>query len=507
MVKINLNELLKNQFGYDAFKQGQKEIIERVLNQEDVLGVLPTGSGKSICYQLPAKILPGLTIVISPLTSLMIDQVKELKAIQYKRVAAFNGMVDWNERRQILNNISTYQLLYISPELFQAKEVIDAFKKINISLIVIDEAHCISQWGYDFRPDYLRIINQIKSLGNPTVLALTATASEAVRVDIKTALNKPNMNEIIYPIDRDNIIMAVEKVKDEIEKKDKILNLLTKHDVPTLIYFTSRKKCEEVSAYLAHHLNKHVTYYHGGLENSDRLMIQQQFMNNQLNIICCTTAFGMGINKKDIRLIIHYHLPLEIESYIQEIGRAGRDGNESVSVLFFNKNDVYIPLNIIENQFLSEEKLRSVLNDLDKLNEIPKLKYEVENYLDINEIQWRNLKFQLENHGMINKHKLIKDQNEWVKFSEAMVKQNNKQETIKQTDLNRMINWINTKSCLRVALYKKFQSTLKQPLTYCCSICDFDLNKWETEIYPIKENKNKNWELKLANILQVGEYN
>lgn len=504
---MNLNKVLLEHFGYQSFKQGQKEIIESVLNEDDVLGVLPTGSGKSICYQLPAKILPGLTIVISPLTSLMIDQVKELKAIKYKGVAAFNGMVDWRERKDILNNIKSYQLIYISPELFQSKEVIDILTKVEISLIVIDEAHCISQWGFDFRPDYLRILKQIKLFGNPPILALTATASEVIRRDIKDALERPYIKEIIYPIDRDNIIMVVEKVEDEIEKKEKILKLLSKHDVPTLIYFSSRKKCEEVSAYLAHHLNKRVTYYHGGLENSDRLMIQQQFMNDQLSIICCTTAFGMGINKKDIRLIIHYHLPLEIESYIQEIGRAGRDGNESVSVLFFNKSDVYIPLNIIDNQFLTSDKLRQVINNLSELNEISQTNPPIENYLDINEIQWRNIKFQLENHGMINKNEIIKNNDKWEDFTKMAIEQNTSQALVKQTDLNTMLNWINTESCLRIALYDKFQTTIKQPLTYCCSVCDFNLYKWQTEDYRINEYNKENWEAKLANILQVGEYN
>ncbi|HLR60614.1 MAG TPA: RecQ family ATP-dependent DNA helicase [Pseudogracilibacillus sp.] len=505
MKKINLETELDKHLNFKSFKPGQKEIIELILKGKDVLGVLPTGSGKSLCYQLPAKILPGLTVVISPLTSLMIDQVKELKAIHYKRVAAFNGMVDWTERNRILNNISTYKLLYISPELFQSREVINALQNIKISLIVIDEAHCISQWGYDFRPDYLRLINNIKLLENPPILALTATASHTVRSDIKNALSRPDLVEVIYPIDRENIIMNIEKVTDELDKQQKIIDLLTKNDVPTLIYFSSRKKSEEVAAYLTKHLNREVAYYHGGLENSDRLMVQQQFMNNQLNIICCTTAFGMGINKKDIRLVIHYHLPLQIESYIQEIGRAGRDGKESVSILYFSQNDIYLPLNIIENQFLAKEELTMVLRNLSNLEKISKNERDMETHLAINETQWKNLKYQLENHGMIKEGKFIKNETKWLKFIQLMIEQNESQELIKQNDLRKLVEWASTDDCLRVELYKSFQSTLKTPLSYCCSSCDFDVSQWYSDRYPIKQKNEQTWQSKLAEILQIGE--
>lgn len=436
----------------------------------------------------------------------MIDQVKELKSIQYKGVAAFNGMVDWKERRRILNNISDYKLLYISPELFQSNEVMSVLKSINISLIVIDEAHCISQWGYDFRPDYLRVINQINILKNPPILGLTATASKNVRKDIKNALNRPNMSEFIYPIDRDNIIMNIEKTEGELDKQKRIMNLLTKHNVPTLIYFSSRKKCEEVSHFLSEQLNKKVAYYHGGLENTDRLMIQQQFMNNQLNIICCTAAFGMGINKKDIRLIIHYHLPLQIESYIQEIGRAGRDGEESVSILYYSENDIHLPLNIIENQFLLQNELKNAITKLSKMDKISKNETEMENYLLINEIQWENLKYQLENHDMIREEILSKNKDKWVNFIEAMIEQNESQKMFKQNDLYKLVDWIKTDKCLRVELYKNYQITLKKPLTYCCSSCDFEISKWTTNNYPLKEASNQTWLDKLANVLQVGEY-
>jgi len=235
-------------------------------------------------------------------------------------------------------------------------------------------------------------------------------------------------------------------------------------------------------------------------------MIQQQFMNNQLNIICCTAAFGMGINKKDIRLIIHYHLPLQIESFIQEIGRAGRDGEESVSILYYSESDIHLPLNIIENQFLLQNDLQNAITKLSKMDKILKNETEMENYLLINEIQWENLKYQLENHDMIREDVLSKNKHKWVNFIQTMIEQNESQKMLKQNDLYRLVEWIKTDKCLRVELYKNYQIILKKPLTYCCSSCDFEISKWTTDNYPLKDVSDETWLDKLANVLQVGEY-
>ena len=336
---------LEKYFGFSSFRTGQKEIIQDVLNGKDVLGILPTGSGKSICYQLPAIMMDGLTIVVSPLISLMMDQVKEMKANHFKKVIAINSFMNFEERREIYRNIHTYKLLFISPEHLNQDFMTQLLQRVKISLFVIDEAHCISQWGHEFRPDYLKLNSLIEKLGNPPTLALSATATPEVQADIMKSLNKPEMIKHIYPMDKPNIAFCIEKVENDQEKNEILIPLLKKYKIPTLIYFSSRLTAESVTRFLSDKLEgRRIGFYHAGMEPMDRVMIQQQFMNNQLDIVCCTSAFGMGINKGNIRLIIHYHIPLQLESFIQEVGRAGRDGNSSVSLYYFLKAISYCPI-------------------------------------------------------------------------------------------------------------------------------------------------------------------
>src|SRR5690625_2720860 len=216
-----LTEHLQQHFKYDTFRQGQEEIIQDVLNGYSVLGVLPTGSGKSLCYQLTAKLLSGTTIVVSPLISLMIDQVKQLKAIQFKEVVALNSFMEYAERRQVYEQLHTYKLVYVSPELLQKESLLAYLQQVDISLFVIDEAHCISQWGHEFRPDYLKLHSIIKLFKNPPILALSATATVNVQTDITTSLHRPNMIKHIYPMDRENITFCVRETSNEAEKQDR----------------------------------------------------------------------------------------------------------------------------------------------------------------------------------------------------------------------------------------------------------------------------------------------
>lgn len=478
---MDIKEALQHYFNYDSFRQGQEGVIRSVLKKENTLAVLPTGSGKSICYQLPALLSSGLTLVISPLIALMIDQVNELKSRGIKQVASLTSLNSFQEHREILNYIDRYRLLYVSPEILQSKSVINALKQVEIDLFVVDEAHCISQWGYDFRPDYLKLNKVIRELESPPVLMLTATATEKVVQDILKELELGKVKSYIYDIAKENIILSVKKCENEAEKIMHLSKLLQDFSEPVLIYFSSRKKTEEVSKILSQELpNLNVTYYHGGMDSNERILVQQQFMNDQLNIICCTTAFGMGINKPNIRLIIHFHLPLDLESYVQEVGRAGRDNQESYSLVLYSTEDLGLAQFIINQQFLTSAQMDSVYNYLNenRLNlSAESLKRSTfHEQVGIEQSLWDNLHYILVKHGMIQASGL-NERFSYMAYNEIVETFNRERKKIKEEQFKEVLQVIRSTSCLRKKLYEKFQPKVNKSLR-CCTNCDSSLMKW-----------------------------
>ena len=511
--EYNLQAYLQHYFHYDSFQEGQKEIITDILNGHDVLGILRTGTGKSLCYQLPAKILQGITIVVSPLISLMIDQVRELHALQFKDAVALHSFQNWPERQKILSQLNTYKIIFVSPELLQNNQVAQCLKKQVVSLFVIDEAHCISQWGYDFRPDYLRLPEVIAYFNDPPVLALTGTATPEVQMDIKRKLKRPQMKDQIYPMDRTNISLIVEEI-DGVEalKVKRLLAYLTMYRVPTLVYFSSRAATEKITQQIMQHApGRRVAFYHGGLETTDRLKIQQQFMNNQLDVICCTSAFGMGINKRNIRFIIHYHLPTRIESYIQEIGRAGRDGKDSVSVLLYRQEDLHIPIQIIENELPSYAELTFVLQRLIKdgaNNEpLPIDDTLIEQQFLIDETKWRYIYFHLEKHRLVNKQQITGTESQLTSAFKHIHQFTQKRLTQKREHLKEVISWTNTKGCLREALYTPFQQKVTKRSMNCCSNCGFSFDAWNIDELDIHQKQHSDWQQLLKTVLLIGDTN
>lgn len=499
-------------FNLTGFREGQKEIITDVLEGKDVLGVLPTGSGKSLCYQLPAKLLEGCAIVVSPLISLMLDQVKQLKAIHFKEVVALNSFMDYKERKKVYRNLHWYKLIYVSPELLQREELLRHLTQIKISLFVVDEAHCISQWGHEFRPDYLRLESILRRLGDPPLLALSATVTETVQEDIIHTLKRPHIVKHIYPIDRKNIAFTVRKVTDNREKLEFIINLLRQKHIPTIIYFSSRAATEEIANLLTVNLPEHrLAFYHGGMEQNDRVIVQQQFMNDQLDIICCTSAFGMGVDKPNIRLVIHYHFPNRIESFIQEVGRAGRDGKESLSVLLYNQNDKYIPLNIIDNELPSETQVNRIFTEIYELyrqqKNLPMKEEEIESLVELNETQRRFLIYQIEKYGIIKNKIIHYDANLWQQALENIQTFIIDRYRLKQSKLNEMLEWIHEKECLRKHLYKSFQKSYQLALYQCCSNCGYSLANWFPVETEIETEKELSWQDELKKILLIeGNY-
>lgn len=333
-----LKAALKKYFGYESFRPGQEEIITAVLAGKPTFGLLPTGMGKSLCYQLPGYLLSGLVVVISPLLSLMEDQVLQLQLLGEKRVIAYNSLLSGEEKAYVLGHLTQYKFLFISPEMLQSEQVIQAFRHTQIAFFVVDEAHCVSQWGVDFRPEYGMLMEPLKKLGCPQVLALTATAPKIVQQEIREILF-PNVEPSLFVshTDRPNITLFVQETEDKLSALKELLSNLQGAGI---VYCATRKEVE----FLANELKNIVTtaYYHGGLTAVERRMLQSQYLNGQIEVLIATNAFGMGINKSDIRFVIHYDLPNSPENYLQEIGRAGRDGKPSQALLLYQAGDEQI---------------------------------------------------------------------------------------------------------------------------------------------------------------------
>ena len=329
-----LEQALQHYFGYDSFRESQKEIIESLLAKKNTLGILPTGNGKSLCYQLTGYLKEGIVLIVAPLISLMEDQVNSLQTFGEKRAVALNSTLQDFEKEFILNRLGDFKFIFLSPEMLAQRHVLNALKKQKIALFVVDEAHCVSQWGIDFRPEYRNLSDAKAQLNHPVTLALTATANAQVESDIQRFLMGPETIVFRQSANRSNIALLVEKTTD---KEAALQATLSKISGATIIYCATRKQVERLYGSLK--TTYRIGYYHGGLDYQQRSLLQKQFHDQELQFLIATNAFGMGINKRDIRYVIHYDLPDSMENYIQEIGRAGRDQQQSYSLLLYQPGD------------------------------------------------------------------------------------------------------------------------------------------------------------------------
>jgi ATP-dependent DNA helicase RecQ len=348
---VDAQSALERYFGFTNFREGQSAVIGSVLDGRDVIVVMPTGGGKSLCYQLPALLFPGTTLVISPLIALMKDQVDALNAREIP-ATYINSSLSFDELRARLRAMErgVYRLVYIAPERFRNARFIESLKPVEISLFAVDEAHCISQWGHDFRPDYLRLREAAEALGRPQIIALTATATPTVRSDIGRQLGLKNPVESVAGFDRHNLTLRVEPCKTEKERINRAFQIARYANGPGIVYASTRKNVEEVTGQLQR-LGLKVAGYHAGLDDDKRTRIQDRFMSGDPQVIVATNAFGMGVDKSDLRFVTHYNLPGSIEAYYQEVGRAGRDGLPSVCTLLFNYVDTRTQEFFIEGSY------------------------------------------------------------------------------------------------------------------------------------------------------------
>ncbi|MFC0233096.1 RecQ family ATP-dependent DNA helicase [Vagococcus entomophilus] len=464
---MEMEEILYRKFGYQEFKDGQKETIQHILSRHHTIAILPTGTGKSLCYQFPSYLLEGQTLIISPLVSLMEDQVAHLQQMGEKEAVALNSLLSFEEKNYLLNHLKQFKFIFLSPEMLEQTAVQEKLQTLEIGLFVVDEAHCISQWGVDFRPEYSQLKKVRKTLQNPLTLALTATATPEVLADIKGKLlaEDEQIATVIKSVNRPNIYYAVEKNADKLRY---IIDFVEKFAGPGLIYFSSKKKAEAISEQLLLNTDKKVAFYHGDMSSQDRISIQTQFIQGNLDLLCATSAFGMGINKKDIRYIIHYHLPGSVEAYLQETGRAGRDGEKSQTILLYEKGDEWI-------HYRLQETLARQIEEIQLYLSYPKKKQKIfQQNLDQTQQKW------LENEQ--------EDSGDFVQHLEMKLQE-------KRKSVADMLSYIEEKKCRRDFLLAYFGEQKKQEdqqkHSFCCDCCTE-----VPECFPLSDNnENKVKEL------------
>lgn len=477
---MDIQSVLKEKFGYDQFRDGQEAVIHDVVAGENTIAIFPTGSGKSLCYQLPAYIVDGAVLIISPLVALMEDQVAIMKRNGEKRVVALNSFLSYQERTRIIEQLGSYKFIFISPEMLRQSTISATLKRISIAFVVVDEAHCISQWGFDFRPDYLRLGEFLNELKCPPVLALTATASDEVLQDIIHYLNLEHPVIHQQSLDRQNLSYTILRMDSEQAKTNWIVERLKSTTGPGIIYVASRRRADMLASQLNQEIGL-VASYHAGMEQEDRAFIQEQFIQGDIQWICATNAFGMGIHKGDVRQVIHEHVPSTIAGYTQEVGRAGRDGVLSAATLLYTNDDISRTRFIIQEDTPHKEEIRYY----SQLLADGHLGEEAARIAGISETGRRVLDYYLER----------------MSVEETIIRMT-KQSAEKERQLQKMVQIIQSDKCIRQAVLEFFGEVLVTRPTSCCSTCHIDNEEWLDELNRDGAERNLvDWSMKLVQLL------
>jgi ATP-dependent DNA helicase RecQ len=488
-VKANpkLEQIAQQVFGYDHLHPAQREVLSAVLAGRDTLAVMPTGSGKSAIYQIAGLRIPGMTIVISPLLALQQDQVEAIAEQGTVKAIALNSTLSKAKREQVFEQIANEEVefLFLAPEQFSNAETLSKIKETSPSLFVVDEAHCVSEWGHDFRPDYLQLGGVIEALGHPVTLALTATASPLVRKEIVERLGMDDPAEIVKGFNRPNIYLSACCCHEEKEKLDHLLQAVADAETPGIVYVATRKAAEEIAEKLCE-TGHQATAYHAGMRGSDRTAVQTQFIADEVDIIVATNAFGMGIDKPNVRFVFHYHIPGAIDAYYQEIGRAARDGNPAQATLFYHPDDMKLQRFFTGGAQVDKEVLEELIELLETTKDTPS-KAQIKEHFDLSQIKTNaaldaleSVEFiRLDDSGNIATIETEAAQN--LTTEQVVEQAMTQQERHKQFDhsrLHMMRGYAETSACRREYILSYFGEAIETP----CGSCDNCENASENEI-------------------------
>lgn len=478
----NLNHELKRHFGFDRFRPGQLEAVQHIQNKNNVLVVMPTGAGKSLCYQLPALLSDKTTLVVSPLIALMKDQVESLQVLN-KSATFINSSLSKPEVDKRVQGLQQgrYRLVYVAPERFRSNAFLAALAKVEIHLLVVDEAHCISHWGHDFRPDYLTLSKVIALLNQPTVAALTATATLTVQDDIVRHLGLKKCQRVVTGFNRPNLSFEVEYAYEDATKLLFISKLLNRNGASAIIYTSTRAKAEEVADYLRIVCKCKCDYYHAGLNAVERSRIQESFMTDQTRVIAATNAFGMGVDKANIRHVIHFNLPSTLEAYYQEAGRAGRDGKPARSILLYSPQDRAIQEWFIENSLPEWDELAHIFDLLKDAASNHFVRTSL-GYL-MRMTQFYETKIRVAIAELVNEGFLIDrgDESGMMNFKlpprprvdfSNIVRRIHARKKYKYRQLNQIIDYSESNRCRRRIILKHFGDTGSAEAERCCDNCE-----------------------------------
>lgn len=497
----SLDQVAQKHLGFESLHEGQEKAIQAILDGHDTLVVMPTGSGKSAVYQLVATQIPGSTIVVSPLIALQRDQVQAIAQQNTGEAAFINSSLSESDRQAAFENYKSGKLefLFLAPEQFKNAEVLEALQTVKPSLFVVDEAHCVSSWGHDFRPDYLQLGTVIEALDHPRVIALTATAAPPVREDIIERLGMQHVATIVEGFDRPNIWLAVERYEDDAEKLDVLCDRVAALDKPGIVYAATRKRTEEIAQRLEEQ-GIRANFYHAGMKAGDREQVESAFMQDEIEVMVATTAFGMGVDKPNVRFVIHADISNSIDSYYQEIGRAGRDGELARATLFYNPDDLNLRRFFASSGKIAPDQVEQVAEVLQELEE-PITAKELTEQVELSQTKLKTVLNRLAELGVVEALPTgaVTTGDAPIDASEAASAVTQAQEQWEQWERSRlemMRGYAEVQDCRRKYLLNYFGEELAVPCDFCdnCKAGITAAESDEQHPFPINSRvKHKSW--------------